>query len=754
MNGGLDSRSVCRLTLLLVSGAMLGPAAIAQSAADKNDNGDTTKPGGLTEVVVSARRVEENVQRVPIAITVVSQESLQENNIQTFGNLQYLVPAMSAMASVLTRDAVNLSIRGQGANTLSSVPGVVSYINEVPIPTVTPQGDLAGGPGLLFDLQNVQILKGPQGTNFGRNSMGGALLLQSARPTNELGGRVEASYGNFDARALDAAINIPVVSDKLLTRIAFNGQKRDGFTRLLGSPGRTGSVDTDDRDFWSARATVTYRPFSRLQNDTIFTYSDYSSNGSPTLLADFNPNSFAATLFPGMPAAAAQQDALGVRKAIAVDAPLESSGTTQMLNNVTSFELSSSLTLRNILGYDRSETTIGTDTDGSPFRIYEALSSPNTLVLYQLSEEPQLLGRGFAGGKLDWVVGGFYLDSHSPYSVITQTIFGNTTSGTQRALDRSKALYSWGNYELADGLSLNAGARYTWDDRGIVVGTLTDPPVDTIVQRAQSSALTWTVALNYQITPDTLLYVTGRRGYRSGGANNITPGVAPFPDYSPEHVLDSEVGMKSDWIVGDRTFRTNVAVFYQDYKDIQVNSQSFLPNGAPVNVISNAAAARVWGGEFEALAQVTDNLQFGADFNYLSFKYTDFGSAVNPGPLDQTRYLNRPPRKYGVNARYRMPLSPQVGELAVRANYNWQARSGDYSQPFGEVDAFGLLNMTVDWDRIGGKSMDVSLFASNLTNEEYTIGVRTVYNSPLGFAIRRYGEPRMYGIRLRYRFGE
>jgi iron complex outermembrane receptor protein len=242
-----------------------------------------------------------------------------------------------------------------------------------------------------------------------------------------------------------------------------------------------------------------------------------------------------------------------------------------------------------------------------------------------------------------------------------------------------------------------------------------------------------------------LLYLAARRGYRAGGSNGPAN-----PSFAPEYVNDLELGIKSDWQVENIPFRTNAALYYQKYRDIQVQDTTF-NNGAPVILTANAAAARLWGAELDALAQLTDDLQVGINFDFLNFRYTAFDPGVNAQPLIAARTVNRPPYKYGVNARYHLPLPARVGDVSVRANWAWQDSSGDVSQAGGVIHAYGLLNVAGDWDRIGNTSLDVSLFASNVTNKLYSIGGITVYNS-LGFAVQRFGEPRMYGIRLRYRF--
>lgn len=738
---------------------LLGLTAVTQAATPDEDA--STAPAATeslepAEVVVSARRREEDVQAVPIAVSVLSQATLQDNNVQTIGQLQYLVPSMSMNASVLTRDAFNVSIRGQGAGTLSSQPGVVVYLNEVAVPAADAQGDLAGGPGLLFDMQSVDVLKGPQGTDFGRNAVGGAILLETARPTNDFGGHLQVGYGNYNDREIDGVINLPIVSDTLLTRIAVNGQLRDGFTQLESEPGHPNGIDTDNRDYWALRGTVTFRPNDRIQNDTILSYSKYDSNGSPEILLAFNSSSVAAKLFPVLPSLSAEQTALGPRTVLPGDIDEVSSGSNLSLNNITRIDLTSGLTFRNILGFDRAESLMSDNTDGTIVPEYEAESAPFDWIVRQYTEEAQLLGKNF-NHQLDWLLGVFYLDQVPPaYATLTATTFGKATETGTTTGNRSRAIYAQETYDLAallSGLKSTLGARYTWDD----IFNATEPlpaqtPVTTL--RASSHAFTYSADLDYELQSTTLLYVTTRRGYRPGGANAVSPSGNTVAPYGPEYVTDYELGVKSDWHLGAVPIRTNADLYYQNYTDIQVQQQVIQSNGVPYNPVTNAARAHISGGELEVLAHLTPDLQLGGTYDFLTFRYADFGPNVtNSTTLIQQRFINRPPSKYGVNAVYNLPVDARLGEISWRATWNWQAQSGDYSQPFGVVPAFGLLNLNLDWNSLAGSSLDASLFASNVTDKVYLTGVRTVYDTALGFAVGRYGEPRMYGVRLRYRFG-
>jgi iron complex outermembrane receptor protein len=724
----------------------------------------------LEEVVVTARRMEENAQTVPIAITVVSEQALQDNNVLTIGDLQYLVPSMSADTTA-GRDSVSVSIRGQGQTKVQGPAGVVSYINEVPIP-VDFYGRLAGGPGLFFDLANVQVLKGPQGTLFGRNSVGGALLLQTARPKEEPGGRLQLGYGSHHSQEIDGAIDLPIVDEKLLMRVAFNGQKREGFTRLLGTPAHPNGIDADDRDFWSVRASVAFVPTDWFRNDAIVTYSEYDSNGTPFILTELNPTGVLATVYPGLVALFAQQQSLGVRTVIPSSVNLVSSGENLFANNLTLIKLGEILTFRNILGYVRTNRVITLDVDASAFTALDIISTPRDDTIEQFTEEIQLLGKSF-GGRLDWIVGGFYLDVPLPDDFVfaTQTSVNQPLDYGYKKSQDSKAIFAQGNYDLsavAGGLSVTAGLRYTRDslsDRGLGAQAGEAPPVVCIEPRVQCSnilvtevdysALTWTFGLDYRATSDTLLYFASRRGFRAGGSNGNDPGGNLLPQYDPEFVTDFELGLKSDWSVANVPVRTNAAVYYQDYSNIQVSQVSFV-NNAFRTITGNAASARVVGAELDATAQLTKNLQVGATFAYIDFKVEDVGASVTPAQvvqLDLLRTYNRPPYKYGVNVLYHLPLAAEVGDVAVQANWNWQDTSGArFLQIGGLVPSFGVLNLSANWDRIGGAPIDASFFISNATDEEYTQGGFDFYNQ-LGITVETFGEPRMYGFRLRYRFG-
>ena len=749
------------LCAILSQDARADTAAVAVASSEPS----------LEQIVVTARRREENAQQVPIKITVLDQQTLKDNNVETIRDLQYVVPSLSLTTP--TPNECRLTMRGQGAvGNNSSGTSVAIFLNEVPTPSF-PGGVTPCGPGLFFDLQNVQVLAGPQGTLFGANSVGGDILLQAAPPTKDFGGKVQVSYGNYNDTELDGAINIPLVSDVLLSRVAFNGQVRDGYTHLEGEPLHPNGIDADNRDNWALRATLSFRPNDVFQNDTILAYSQYQSRQIDGLLTELFAGGLFETIQPTVTSLLAQQQAAGVRTAIPVDVNEITRGYFAFFSNVTRVNLTDTLTLKNLVGYNVVHQEFGGDSDATALPLLEIYTTPYKNTERQLSEELQLQGSNF-DKQLQWVVGSFYQYVPTPApggELATYTVFGSPQFQLTRFGSKSQApLYAQGTYDLSSllpGLKFTGGARYTEDEfyNGTRIGTgpggqgsaCTVPYADCAVASEfdlskRSHAVTWTAGIDYQAAPGTLLYLTSRKGYRGAGYNRFNAGFLPNPPgFGPEFVTDLELGVKSDWNVAGRPIRTNADIWGQDYSDIQVQEIG-TPYGA---ITQNAAKARLFGAEVETLAQVTDALRIGVNFDYLTINYTSFNPLVPASAIDDlntSKTLSRPRFKYGLKADYRLPIPGQ--DATVRAIWNWQSSNGDTSVPQGVAPAFGLLNLAADWNKILGGPLDVSLFASNALNKTYTTQPVPSFEPSLGYGVTLYGEPRMYGVRVRYRFGE
>ncbi|MBL8553863.1 MAG: TonB-dependent receptor [Phenylobacterium sp.] len=745
-------------SLLLLSSAL--PALAAETA----DAGDETAAGAIEEVVVTARRREEALQKVPVAVSVVSAAALARQNIQSVVELERAVPGLSSQGQ--TRDNVSVSIRGQGTGQQASLPGVLIYLNEVPIP-YDQLGQSVAGPGLYMDLQNVQVLKGPQGTLFGRNSVGGAILLQTQRPGPEFGGRIQVGVGNYANRELDAALNVPLAGEKLVLRLAARAQDRKGFTRLLAEPSHPGGLRMDDVNYWSLRGTLSWRASDSVTNTLTLEHLDSENNGTSYVLHRLNPAGNAAVRYPGLAAQFAQQQALGIRTRIASSLDNSSTRKYTFLTNVTEFEVSENISVKNIFGYMSAHRQYSLEADGSPFPVSEFAQPPGeTFRFNQYSEELQIHGVAF-DGRLDWIVGGLYLKNPTPGFYNRPAItFGATVINASRFGSESKGLYTQGTYDLGDlveGLKFTGGFRYTWDrrfaqSRGLnAAGVCVNPPASadarcTLTGDTRTEAPTWTVGLDWQATPQVMVYGVSRRGYRAGGYNALNPNIVTDNRFfDPEYVTDYEVGLKADWRVGSVPIRTNIALYHQDYSDIQVTEVRFV-NGQQFNSTSNAGAARINGGELEATANLTPDLQVGGFLSYIDFAYTKFAPGANAASLRAQETANRPVHQYGLNARHRLPLPPSAGEGSVFANWSWRDDAGNTSLRDGVIPSYGLLSAGAEWNDVAGSGWDAAIFATNILNKDYVVALSAAFETN-GYTSYSYGEPRMFGVRLRYRFG-
>jgi iron complex outermembrane receptor protein len=743
------------------------PVRLAQNGSPLGKQPAAQKEPALEEIIVTARRREENLQTVPIAVSVISPQVMRDNNVHTLTDIQSLVPSLTVTSgNVGSQEQANVTIRGQGWGSGGGTPAVSMYLNEVPIPTDI-DGTLSGGPGLLFDLENVQVLKGPQGTLFGRNTLGGAILLQTARPTNEFGGHAQFTYGNYNDREIDAAINLPLISDVLLARLAINGQQRDGYTHVLSMPGFPNGLDLNNRDLLSFRGTLTFRPNDGIQNDTIVTHQLYSSHGSADFLTVVDPAGASLQKYPNLQALLAQQQAMGTRTLLPLASNEDGAGGSLLaVENITRVAITDKISIRNLFGYHKARLDYRQDLTGTPVPIFDVINDQPTI--NQTTDEAQILGKSF-DDRLDWQAGLFYYNDESPYARLAVDVLQPTIPGDRHNVDQqrnsnlgSRAVYAQGTYDLSQfvsGLKLTGGGRYTSDSReqatispnpGATAPFCGNPRVqcDFVTDYgSHSKATTYTVALDYQVTPGTLVYATSRSGYRGGGSTFASNGVN-FP-YGPEYVKDYEVGTKADWSVADIPVRTNADVYLQNYDKIQVNQLVPYP-GEPggLNLTENAAEARIWGAEFEALVRLTPDLEVGANYDYLSFKYTKFLQGVASAALIATQSANRVPHKYGVNARYRLPVPGSIGDLSARAYWAWQGQGGDFLGTT-QLPAYGVLNLSFNWDHIVGGPLDASLFVNNATDKKYANGGIAF----LGFTERTYGAPIMFGVRVNYRFG-
>jgi iron complex outermembrane receptor protein len=762
-NSGVESRKANlrgRLTRVICACVVLAPFGRVLQA-DAQTTPQPAPPAAsnsdeLATVTVTARRKAENPQDVPISLSVLSQSELDAKGIESLQALQYQVPSMNVSPGNTGRDFPIVSIRGINGQATDG-QGVVTYLNEVSLPPGS-QFETGGGIGLLYDLDSVQVLKGPQGTLFGRDAIGGAILYQTRRPTDKFGGYVEATGGNYDDIELTGALNVPIVDDTLMVRFAGHFDDRDGFTKSLGTGNFPNGVNLDDRHYWAARGTLTWRPTRSISNDFIFDYVSDNNHGTSALLTAVNPTSLGATLFPGLIPALGEQQALGPRTALATNAFNYQQSTLESYTDILKIDISDKLVFRNIASYNRVWSMFSGDTDGTTLPVisvgYGGAGPPSDTpyILDTYSNEAQLQGTSF-DGKLKWTAGAIYQVRPvvAKYNFELQ-LFGMTlVGGPSQSRTESTGVYAQGTYDLSNWINtlhFTAGIRESWDYvRDVAPG---DP-------HASFRATPWTLGLDYHLNTDAMVYLTSRKGYHTGGINNLG-GAAGFLPYEPEYLTDLEAGMKATWSMWGMPAQTDLAVYRSDYTNFQNTQLVDVPGTNPpqiVPTIGNSGEAVIWGAEFEGTFHLTQRLELTTRYGWMDFAYTKFGPGANEALLNSTILANGARNKYGVGARYLLPINRDAGDLSVSADWNWQSRTtfrfGPDLQP-----AYGLLTVGADWNHIYGQPIGVSFFMTNALDHVYAVNSFDFTNMVLGFVGTRattYGEPRMYGFRVHYDFG-
>ena len=770
--GGLYSICVT-LALAGAAGALLEPRASASEAPAADDSGK------IEEVVVTARRRVEDLQVVPIAITAVSNDDVREFDIRSVTDLQRLVPSLTATGR-LGQNEESLTLRGQRATGefigAGAGPAVVSYFAEVPSATT--------GPGLYLDLANVQVLKGPQGTLFGRNTTGGAVLYEPHRPTNDFSGYAQAVAGDLGRRDLEAVFNVPLIDDVLMVRLAGQRQERDGLAVDVGT-----GTQYNNRDNRTVRLGVQFNPTEALSNYLVVQSVDFDENGPASVLMALSP---AAPLYPLMAPLLAAQRERGNR-AVHLGVPGDERRSTTMVLNRTDLDLGG-ITLTNILSFTRERANRTADLDGTVLAISDSLGvtgygdghNPDHSIL---TEEIQVSGSTL-GESLEWRLGGYMdrLRSEGAQTFSQRLFLGVTT----HQLDNPQSTESravFGHLDLGLGhlsesltdLTLSAGYRYTWDEYGIGFDLLVYPgqiwevneipppmpgdgcftgalyPDCLVTVEGSDSGGSWNLGLDFAASESLLLYGSYRRGYKSGGIN---PAVGVFFGqavdefaFGPEEVDAVEVGVKSSWSQGGLSGRTNLAVYRSWYDEVQVLNNVVI-GVAATTATQNAAEATITGFEIEGEVRPVETLGLTYGYARTNAKYVTY---ITPAGEDLSglAFLYTPERKYRLGLALMVVLPPDAGTMTVNASYSWQdemfAGFTTRDVPGVTIPAYGLASVRVNWSEMFGSRTELSVFVNNVTDEEYRIANNPHYES-LGYAITQYGEPKTWAVSLRFDF--
>ncbi|MCB2079568.1 MAG: TonB-dependent receptor [Novosphingobium sp.] len=825
-----------KLATALSSGMLIGFAAPALAQDDGAPQ--ATSASGAGDIIVTARRSEERLQDVPISITVLDQDTITKRNIISTADLGNYVPSLS-VNSQFGPEKSSFVIRGF-TQEYHTAPTVGVYFADVIAPRAlgpTTSGNGAGV-GNMFDLENLQVLKGPQGTLFGRNTTGGAILLVPTKPKDTLEGYVEGTIGKYDTRRVEAVLNVPL-ADTFKVRLGIDRNKRDGYLRNHSGVGPDRFRDVD---YIAARLSIVADLTPDLENYTIASYSKTDTNGDVPRMLYCNQdaaNQFLQTFNPALflpftaCAQVARQNARGDGIWDVENnnlTPRQQVNTWQIINTTT-WQASDNLTIKNIVSYaeyrEWADFSLWGDNllipEGFPgagflatktITLHGGLKGPTT-AQSTFTEELQIQGTA-ANGKLNWQAGA-YLEVSKPLAWNSQLVeifitcpdvrtnqciptdTGSISDASSKDWFNNKGFYAQATYDLSDQFSVTGGIRYTIDKQtdkaqllNIVFptslggqalytcqnrllypgpgGPLTPlfvPDSNNCDQvfKIKSKKPTWLIGIDYKPSDDILLYAKWARGYRAGSITNNSIG---FETSKPEKVDSYEVGAKTSFR-GAFSGYYNVAGFYNDFQNQQLatNSviapewQGIIPPAAPT---VNAGKSRIWGVEVDASVRPFEGFRLDVGYTYLNTKLQSFTapdlpiyySSLTPatavgGPLPLS-----PKNRVTITGNYTLPLDDSIGQISFGATFTHtdghEARSPDATPAYYVVPT-DHLNLNASWESILSSNFDLSFFMTNVTNEAYIVFPSSSYFT-FGGDGGHVNEPRMWGVRLKYRFGE
>ncbi|MBN8606087.1 MAG: TonB-dependent receptor [Caulobacterales bacterium] len=757
-------------TIAAAAAALPLPAAAQDSAPAAEED------FGVGDIIITAQRREQNLQDVPVAVTAFSGDTIAELGITSSADIADIVPNVEIGLPAGDGNQPLIYIRGVGlsdTNSNNAGPNGV-YVDEVYI----------SSPGAqtfqLFDLERVEVLKGPQGTLYGRNATGGAINFITARPSYDFETQASLSYGSFDTINAEAAIGGPI-SESVRFRLSGTSAQSEGYVRNLVTGERENGSDSfalrgqlalDITEDFDALISVhggqvdvrapQYRSLGLLDPDTGFTTpcapAAIAANQCGNVLGYVSPQGF----YDG------EYDQ---------SAPLEVEnwGAAARLN----WDLGG-VTLTSISSYEDNDKTHREDSDASPNSILH--------IDYRVQSETftQELRLSNSEGGVNWVAGLYYLhedlnqdqtgDLFHDLRVLTPDGGADTTGATtggapvlfSRTLNlqetEASAIFGQADFELTDTLRATIGGRYNSERKTFTaVAQLEDDFVDgapipggvlplyAFDNEASFENVSFKLGLDYDLSDDVMAYASVSTGFKSGGFNggflsfDAAEAAVQAQPFNEETLTAYEIGLKS--MLFDGRMRFNAAAFYYDYQDLQL--YTLVNTGAiPLVLLDNAANATIYGAEFEMIARPIDRLDITLNLGLLNTEITDFVSAGTDYSSNQLALS--PEVTFSGLVNYEIPLTPGLA-LAVQPSFSYRSSqffSAD-NNPLLQQDGYWLFDARIALLSEDGR-WEAALFGRNLADEEYIN--YAVDLSDFGFIEQFRGEPRMFGAELRLQY--
>lgn len=729
----------------------------------------------IEEVIVTAQKREQSLQDVPIAVTALSGDFLQQTGTVSLSDVANVTPGLNI--SNTQSESISITMRGIGSNDFgySSDQSIPVYLDGVYM------GSGSAIVGDLMDVAQIEVLKGPQGTLFGRNAVGGAVSVTTSRPSDELEGQVSVGGGNYGLRTVKGMANLPLIDDELYLRVSGSTRNRDGWQKNIA----TGDRDGFEQDRWNARAKLLWIPTDNLEIE--FT-SDWQNEQDHAGYYNVR-GGFAADALDGLGLlSAATKDAKGTSAnngdaffdGVSIAGP-DGSGIDHELNRKVrgnalkvSWDINEDLTFTSISSYREMNSGISEDIDGSEYLVLNVRSFMDN---EEYSQEFRLNG---TSEKLDWFVGlsayrsdvaGQVNDSFG--AIFTGAAFDETAK--VKAKTESYALFGDAIYALNDTTNITFGLRASYDAKsqdiknpaafGLIfpgdnqfLDANGNPDPSLTSSHENWSDISPRLVVDHQLNEDLMVFAGVSQGFKSGGFNSFptvdtdplsaTFGFVPNGSTEPfdeEKITNYEAGFKSTLMEG--RLRLNGSIYYYDFEDLQ-----FLVGDGTTIIAKNAGSATGLGIDIEAMYMITENLSISANLGWLDAEYGDDVVETDGNVIvqDGQDLAYAPSLSGNLGIDYLLPLD-ELGEIRAHLNYAYtgeRTHNGASTDSIYEEDASGLLSTRVSW-LSSDENWEVAAWGTNLTNEDVIESLGGVTDD-FGFISSRRGEPRMYGVELSY----
>jgi iron complex outermembrane receptor protein len=751
------------LALLISANLMIGNIAYSEEQDDSDED-----EKGVRTIIVTARKTDESIQRVPVAITAIDGRDLIENGVSVLTEIQQFSPNTTLQNSRGTNSTLTAFIRGVGQEDplWGYEPGVGIYIDDVYM--ARPQGAVLD----LLDVERIEVLRGPQGSLYGKNTVGGAVKYITKKMSGDSEFSIRATVGDYSRQDLKLSGQVPLIEDKLYFGFAAASLNRGGFGEYLISDLDNQDRENYNKDVVAGRLSLEYTPTEDLFFKLTYNKTTDKSNSKggyrllPSLLTDAPVPNSVYDSYTSLP----------------TWNKVELEGASLTID----YNVNDDWSFKSVTATSESYSPTNIDFDNTNLRIFDV---PAIYDDEQFSQEFQL---NYNVDGFNLVSGLYFFDSEScgHFDAILEVLgtsigFPGLTREVKGCVDsKSTALYAQGSFDISDKLSMTLGGRYTREEKksvvfnGLVFETIypesgwvpgyvrDDASIDLSIVEVLNDSKTWSrftprVGMEYQQTEDIMWYASYAQGFKSGLFNPRA--ATPEPAADPEIVDSFEIGVRSDW---GKNLRINTTLFLLDHEDRQFVTA--LPGENPGDLdqrLGNIGDSEATGAEVEINYAATESL----DINFsLGLIDSDFSGARSFNGVDfddisdRFTIINTP--KTNANLSFNYSFENTIGDFSLAGNYYYRS---DYDlsvlDNLLEQDGYGLVNLSLNWFSKDG-NWQAGIHAKNLTNEEYLVGNYTFvtvdpatggYLPGLGgdnTLIGYYGDPRTISLTIGYEF--